>query len=115
MDNLIEDEEEKEIEKDGFFRCCAEIFNCLQPPDIPLEEMTIISFIVDLMRPDVNFLVDILKKSELKFEGETAEATFDQLLGMVIVISFVLGFTMDHSVILQTKISEGNSKRLEPG
>jgi len=87
-------EEERDLETEEIFDCCAEIFDQFDNPNPSDEEITIIRFVEGMTRPDVDFLAQIFEKSELKLEERKADDVFFEFMGMVIVLSFAMGFGM---------------------
>ena len=86
--------EEEEMQREDIFDCCGEIFDQFENPNPQDDELTMLRFVEGITRPDVDFLSQVFEKSELKLEGKTAEDVFFDFFGMVVVLSFGMGFGM---------------------
>lgn len=85
-------EEENAQERENLFDCCAEVFDQFDSPDPSDEELTTMRFVEWMTRPDVDFLANVFMQSELKFQGKSAADVFYEFWGMVVVLSFAMGY-----------------------
>lgn len=90
-------EEERELEREEVFECCAEIFDHFEPADLDRHkerEFTLFGLIEWMTSPDVDFLESIFEKSDLRLEDREAGDVFHEFWGEVVVLSFAMGFGM---------------------
>lgn len=85
-------EEERDLETEEIFDCCGEIFDQFENLNPKDDELTLLRFVESMTRPDVDLLLNVFKESQLKFEGKTAEDIFFDFFGMVMVLSFAMGY-----------------------
>ena len=86
--------EQEEIQREDVFDSCAEIFDQFENANPQDDEITMMRFVERMTRPDVDFLSQVFEKSKLRLEERTAEDVFYDFWGMVVVLSFGIGFGM---------------------
>jgi hypothetical protein len=85
---------EEEIQKEDVLDSCEEIFSQFEKPCVTEDELSLIGFFEWLLRPETDFIDDILKESELKLEGEAAEDVFFALWEKLMILAFGIGFAV---------------------
>ncbi len=90
-------DEQGNMDTEDLYEWAAEIFNHFEPVDLDRHkerDLTLFGIIEWMTRHDVDFLCEVLRKSELKLEGKNAYEVFCEFWGEVIMISFAIGFSM---------------------
>ncbi len=83
------------MEREKIIESCEEIFHSFERDVTTDEEMTLTGFLEQLTRPACDFVSDILRESELKFNGNDAEDTLiDDLWVPLATLAFGIGFTL---------------------
>jgi hypothetical protein len=93
MNNLIEDEG-GEVQRKDVFDSCNEIFSKFEDPYAREGELTLMGLFEYFLRPETDFIDDIVKESKIRLEDETAEDIFFALWEQLAVLAFGIGFAM---------------------
>jgi hypothetical protein len=82
------------MDREGIIKSCYDIFTQFEENEGLKKENVMLDFFVWISKRETDFIDDILKDSELKFEDDPAVDVFFDLWQILVMSAFGLGFAV---------------------